>query len=93
LLRSGGNLTAIVNPEISTTMGPDKKFYDIISWDPRGVNNTSPHLDCYPDAYSMDVFELQWKADGLFSASFANNYARSKALGSSCSQGGEISKQ
>ncbi|KAF8314514.1 alpha/beta-hydrolase [Clavulina sp. PMI_390] len=33
--------------------------YDIVSWDPRGLNNSSPRIDCFPDKRTQDIFDLE----------------------------------
>ncbi|KAF8314505.1 alpha/beta-hydrolase [Clavulina sp. PMI_390] len=33
--------------------------YDIVSWDPRGVGDSSPRLDCFPDKLAQDIFNLE----------------------------------
>ncbi|KAF8314503.1 alpha/beta-hydrolase [Clavulina sp. PMI_390] len=33
--------------------------YDIVSWDPRGLNNSSPRLDCFPNKRTQDIFGLE----------------------------------
>jgi pimeloyl-ACP methyl ester carboxylesterase len=66
----------------------EDKFFDLVSFDPRAVNNTTPHLKCFPDGMA----ELSWMVgdiDGwLYSSSeplLDLAWARSKALGRSCS--------
>jgi hypothetical protein len=71
------------------------KYFDIISWDPRGVNNTTPRLNCFPDAASSDIFKFQAEAEGIdgnSSAALNNLWARSKALAAGCSEGNELVK-
>lgn len=91
--RAGEDLSTIVNTPPSGTAGQDAKYFDIISWDPRGVNNTTPRLNCFPDALSSDVWNLQNEADGIdatSNASIAGLWARAKAIGTGCSHGNEI---
>ncbi|KAF8314504.1 hypothetical protein DL93DRAFT_1072901 [Clavulina sp. PMI_390] len=33
--------------------------YDIVSWDPRGLGDSSPRLDCFPDKHTQDIFSLE----------------------------------
>lgn len=69
------------------------KYFDYISWDPRGVNNTTPRLNCFSDASSSDTWNLQNEANGIdgnSSAAVSNLWARSKAMGEGCSVGPEI---
>lgn len=68
--------------------GPAGKRFDIVSFDPRGVNNTTPPLSCFPDARnqqawlsrSLDV-GLLWDSDSVVGL----EWARAAALGASCS--------
>jgi pimeloyl-ACP methyl ester carboxylesterase len=39
--------------------------YDIISWDPRGVNLTSPTIGCFPNEASAQLFQRDVEAIGL----------------------------
>jgi pimeloyl-ACP methyl ester carboxylesterase len=70
------------------------KYYDLIGFDPRGVNNTTPPLSCFPNAFERLAWNLQADAEGLIGVSpdsFVNAWARAKALGKSCAYGGERS--
>ncbi|CZR55452.1 uncharacterized protein PAC_05340 [Phialocephala subalpina] len=79
-------ISKIVNPNIETA-GPDAKFFDIVSFDPRGVNNTTPHLNCFSDSSSYDIFKLQMETEGFGSLEAKSNiWARAKALDSGCSE-------
>ncbi|KAF8314513.1 hypothetical protein DL93DRAFT_2167299 [Clavulina sp. PMI_390] len=33
--------------------------YDIVSWDPRGVNGSSPRVECFADKRAQDLFDLE----------------------------------
>ena len=64
------------------------KYFDIIGIDPRGVNNTTPRLSCFPTPGSRDVWTLQSSAEGMIGSSntaFYNLWARAEALGRGCS--------
>ncbi|THC97963.1 hypothetical protein EYZ11_002533 [Aspergillus tanneri] len=63
-------------------------YFDIIGFDPRGVNNTTPGLSCFPDIFSQQKWELQAEADGMLSSSrdsLMRNWQRTKALNKGCS--------
>lgn len=95
LQRAGDEIATIVNTPTSPFIESDGKYFDIISWDPRGVNNTTPRLNCFPDAASSDTFKFQAEANGIDSSSSAavsNLWARSKALAAGCSEDNEILK-
>ena len=71
------------------------KYFDLISFDPRGVNNTTPHLPCFSDSLSYDVWRHQEEADGIdhtSDVSLTLAWARAKALMETCAQDNEISK-
>ncbi|TVY81740.1 putative hydrolase [Lachnellula suecica] len=70
---------------------PDGKSFDILSFDPRGVNNTTPKLRCFPDAFLQQAWVLQypdygllWDADSVVGL----EWARAQALGASCEENG-----
>jgi hypothetical protein len=66
------------------------KYYDLIGFDPRGANNTTPPLTCFPNAFERLAWNLQADAEGLIGMSpdsFTNAWARAKALGKSCAYG------
>jgi pimeloyl-ACP methyl ester carboxylesterase len=62
-------------------------FFDIIGFDPRGVNNTTPSANCFPDDFALGRWAQQARAQGVpFSnESFANSWSRHVSLGESCS--------
>jgi pimeloyl-ACP methyl ester carboxylesterase len=93
VLRDGLEISTIVNPNITTLFNSGEKYFDIISWDPRGVNNTTPHLNCFPSTFSQDVWNYQAEADGFdtnSSSAISNMWARSKAIAAGCSSSDEI---
>jgi pimeloyl-ACP methyl ester carboxylesterase len=66
------------------------RYFDIIGFDPRGVNNTTPPLTCFPNAFERLSWNLQAQDDGLIGLApdaFAKAWARAKALGQSCGYG------
>lgn len=72
----------------------DSRYFDIISFDPRGVNNTTPRLKCFADAFKQQAWLLERLDYGILwdsESSLGLEWARAHALGASCSQ--EISDQ
>ncbi|KAL4804715.1 TAP-like protein-domain-containing protein [Aspergillus unguis] len=64
-------------------------YYDIIGFDPRGVNNTTPGFSCFPNLFAQKNWELQAEADGMLGSSvdsFMRNWQRALALNAACSR-------
>lgn len=74
--------------------GPDAdndtaKYFDIISFDPRGVNNTRPNYQCFPNAIERLTFEkemMAYGAPGSSDTAFANLWTLVRTLADSCSK-------
>ena len=65
------------------------KYYDILGMDPRGINNTTPRISCFPDMLSRDIWNLQSRAEGIIGTSkdsLEDLWARASALGEGCSR-------
>ncbi|KAL8949750.1 MAG: hypothetical protein Q9222_004166 [Ikaeria aurantiellina] len=66
----------------------DQRFYDIISIDSRGLNNSTPCFSCFPSTSSKQLWNLQSVAEGALGSSdtaFSTIWARSEALSKGCS--------
>lgn len=67
---------------------PGKRHYEIVSWDPRGIGNTIPRVDCYPyNALARDADILSLVANGALGrspASLSFGLAIEKNIGSRC---------
>ena len=50
MLQASVDLRADEPSSNSSHIAGERKYFDIIGFDPRGVNNTTPHLNCFPDA-------------------------------------------
>lgn len=93
VLTDGTNLQTVVDSSILPEAGPgnvksDAKYFDLLSFDPRGVNNTIPRLRCFPDAFNQQVWQLQSPDYGLLWHSesiIGLEWGRASALGASCS--------
>lgn len=95
IFSDGANITKVVNPLSSSETYSEGKYFDLISFDPRGVNNTTPRLSCFSDSSSYDVWKYQEEADGLdrtSDVSLSLAWARGKALMETCARDNEISK-
>lgn len=90
-LSSAEKFATIINPSTLDISQSDGKFFDIMSFDPRGVNNTTPGLKCFPDTFSYDIWRHQEESDGIGSSTAVSKlWARAKALTNVCSQSGGI---
>ncbi|KAK1148022.1 hypothetical protein N8T08_010655 [Aspergillus melleus] len=93
VLRTGRNFQIIVDAGIDPTTEhePERsrnQYFDIIGFDPRGVNNTTPGFGCFPNLFSQKNWELQAEAEGMLSSSgdaFVRNWQRTLALNTGCS--------
>ncbi|KAL2823829.1 TAP-like protein-domain-containing protein [Aspergillus cavernicola] len=92
-LLSGRNLQTIVDataiPSADTMDKSLDQYFDIIGFDPRGVDNTTPSFSCFPNLFSQKSWELQAEADGMLGSSadsFMRNWQRAIALNIGCSQ-------
>lgn len=91
VLAAGRDLQTIVDAEESpdtTENTTQAKYFDLIGFDPRGVNNTTPGFSCFPDLSSQVAWELQMEADGMLGSSessFMRHWQRAQALNSGCS--------
>jgi pimeloyl-ACP methyl ester carboxylesterase len=95
LFRDGASIFRTVNSLSPPEESSQDKYFDLISFDPRGVNNTTPRLEYFPDSLSYDIWRYQEEADGLDHTShvwLSMAWARAKALMASYSQDSEISK-
>ncbi|KAH8802623.1 proteinase [Xylogone sp. PMI_703] len=93
VLSSGKHIQTIVDSAESPSIAPSNstgaKFFDIISFDPRGVNNTTHRLKCFPDAFKQQAWSLGnedygvlWETDSILGL----EWSRAQALGGSCSR-------
>lgn len=90
VLRNGRATQIIVDSDMDPDHTADSsyKYHDIIGFDPRGVSQTTPGIQCFPDSLSRDSWEMQNEALGLLGSSedsFLRNWYRSKALAEGCS--------
>lgn len=91
-LRQGQQLQDIIDASKDpATLQRNKTglYFDIIGFDPRGVNNTTPRIGCFPDEVSRQAFDIQKAALGLITdggASFATVWNQIRAVSGTCSQ-------
>lgn len=94
VLSDGMSLQALVDSDEAMTnasaAAEQAKYFDIMSLDPRGVNNTTPRLRCFPDAFHQQVWQLLSPDYGLLWHSesiIGQEWGRAAALGASCEHG------
>jgi pimeloyl-ACP methyl ester carboxylesterase len=76
-------------PDVLDVENPNSKYFDVMSFDPRGVNNTTPRLHCFPDAFNQQAWSLRHLDFGLLWSSesiIGYELSRAAALGASCSR-------
>ncbi|KAL2428107.1 hypothetical protein ABEF91_007129 [Exophiala dermatitidis] len=64
------------------------KYFDIVGFDPRGVNNSTPILTCFPDNFARQTWDLQVQAEGLLGSSegsLRTAWRRARAYTEGCS--------
>lgn len=64
-----------------------EKYFDIVSFDPRGVGFTTPNFICFPDAIQRAYWQVASDTEGLLGSSdktFHLTWARRKALADAC---------
>ena len=67
----------------------EDKYFDIMSWDPRGVNNTTPQVICFPDLNARQDWVASMAAEGTMTSSevaFVTKWARFEAISGACTQ-------
>ncbi|ORY57804.1 TAP-like protein-domain-containing protein [Pseudomassariella vexata] len=88
VLSGGPYVQTIVDPhEDPADHDADGKYFDIVGFDPRGVNNTTPRPTCFPDP----IAEHNWAQSGpsVFISGASDvllnqEWARKDAVGASC---------
>lgn len=93
VINGGRTLQITVDAETDPDVeDPEKvsrdKYFDIIGFDPRGVNNTTPGFSCFPNLFSQRNWELQVAAEGMLGSSedaFWRTWDRAIALNTGCS--------
>jgi len=74
--------------------GPDEeKYFDILSWDPRGVGHTTPRHACIANPVARQIWASQNEAIGIDlqdSEVFANVFTRTRAFGQICASTDDI---
>lgn len=75
------------SPDETTSTNVAVKYFDIVSFDPRGVGATTPAFICFPDAAQRMSWNIASDAEGLLGSSstaFELMWARKHALADAC---------
>ncbi|KAF2108824.1 TAP-like protein-domain-containing protein [Lophiotrema nucula] len=81
---SGVDLILSSSDVAEAKLGPN---FNLVSWDPRGVNNSGPNLSCFPDSpIGQNIFdsEVFVAVDNSTEFSLAESYQRSGMFGQWC---------
>lgn len=97
VISRGRSIQAIVDAtyppaDVGSISDTGSRYFDIVGFDPRGVKYTTPSLDCFPDAFSQQMWLLTRTDFGSMfesNASLGMEWARMEALGRSCSLEGD----
>ncbi|EXJ92764.1 hypothetical protein A1O3_01316 [Capronia epimyces CBS 606.96] len=87
----GSGVAKVLNdgPQMRQIVDGDRSF-DIIGFDPRGVNHSTPVLACFPDSVARQTWQLQVQAEGLLGSSegsLRTAWRRARAFADGCSSG------
>ena len=90
----GDSVRKIVNPKGSVNPEPtlsfsNAKYFDLLSWDPRGVANTTPGFSCFPSHLNRQAWDAQGQAIGFGldeNNTVSKIWSREHAHGASCSR-------
>jgi pimeloyl-ACP methyl ester carboxylesterase len=89
VLYHGALIQQVVDAERTLDEAEDSdKYFDIIGFDPRGINRSTPILSCFQDNFARQVWTLQSEAQGLLGSSEGSlrlGWRRARALADGCS--------
>lgn len=85
---TGGAMRLLLDsPDMST----DAKFYDLISFDPRGLGHSTPNVHCFADADDFRIWSTKLAQEGSLTSSdrsLSSQWAMMQAVGRSCAKVG-----
>ncbi|KEF59390.1 uncharacterized protein A1O9_04234 [Exophiala aquamarina CBS 119918] len=88
VLDHGALIQQVVDVERTPSDAEDSgKYFDIISFDPRGINRSTPTISCFQDNFARQVWNLQSEAEGLLGSSDGSlrlGWRRARALADGC---------
>ena len=86
--RAGDALRVLLD---SPTMSTDAKFYDLISFDPRGLGHSTPNVHCFADIDDFQTWSTKVAEEGMLTSSdrsLSMQWAMMQAVGRSCAKVG-----
>lgn len=88
VLEHGALIQQVVDVERTPSEAKDSdKYFDIIGFDPRGINRSTPTISCFQDNFARQVWNLQSEAEGLLGSSDGSlrlGWRRARALADGC---------
>jgi pimeloyl-ACP methyl ester carboxylesterase len=90
VIKQGKSVQTVVDSGNFSTTATENAglLFDIIGFDPRGINNTTPAISCFPDDGARQFWAVQSQAQGMLSdnRTFPYIFGRTQALADSCSK-------
>lgn len=96
VLLHGAEIQRIVDSSRDVSDDPDRhvdsdkdRYFDIIGFDPRGVNHSTPILSCFPDNFARQTWDMQVQAEGMLGSSgmsLRTGWRRANAFSQGCSR-------
>ncbi|KIX01829.1 uncharacterized protein Z518_09556 [Rhinocladiella mackenziei CBS 650.93] len=95
LLYHGSQIQQVVDSDRPVTAhfahdsSGSEKYFDIIGFDPRGINHSTPLLTCFPDNFARQIWNMQTEAEGILGSSEGSlriNWRRARAFADGCSR-------
>jgi len=83
----GRQAQTVVDSPSDPKMSNSGKYFDIIGFDPRGINNTTPTTSCFPDDTSRILWQLLRHTEGIVSnTTFPYVWSRIESFSEGCSK-------
>ncbi|KAI7682811.1 hypothetical protein KC319_g806, partial [Hortaea werneckii] len=91
VLKGGHSIQTILSagPELDERQAKHPKYFDIIGFDPRGINNSRPVLNCFPNHLESAATTIEENAHGMIGTSdtsFHYLWASKRAMAEGCSK-------
>ncbi|GAB1739660.1 hypothetical protein NU219Hw_g4605t2 [Hortaea werneckii] len=91
VLKGGHAIQTILSagPDSNESQEEHPKYFDIIGFDPRGINNSRPVLNCFPNHLEAAASTIEGNAHGMIGTSdtsFDYVWASKRAMAEGCSK-------